>query len=269
MSKKRKYDYTDNSESKFNNEMDSEVLDYMKLPLPSISDDSRSYSKLRNKAENQQYQAGLTKSKSEIQLEEAENFSKVLATAIKPDNKGYQLLKRMGYEPGTSLGSGDSGILDPIAVKLKHGRGGIGTVNANEVQLQKSKRNQESFEEDIKARQAKFVSSMQARYSSRLVDEDLSKARLALMSLEEQHGLPRTHLWPPLPKSIPIEGKESISIAPVPHEFEMIPNTEKLWIINNILREKYWYCIWCGTVFDDSSDLRANCPGNERNDHED
>ena len=54
-----------------------------------------------------------------------------LATALDTSNKGFALLSKMGYKPGMRLGREDEsgagrGILEPIPLQLKEGRGGLG-----------------------------------------------------------------------------------------------------------------------------------------------
>ena len=48
---------------------------------------------------------------------------------------------------------------------------------------------------------------------------------------------------------------------------QIFNNLEKLDILTKYLRKKYFYCIWCGTKFNDEDDLRDTCPGSTRNDH--
>lgn len=43
---------------------------------------------------------------------------------------------------------------------------------------------------------------------------------------------------------------------------------EQLNILTAYLRSNYFYCIWCGTVHDDERDLKQNCPGPTRADHD-
>lgn len=35
------------------------------------------------------------------------------------------------------------------------------------------------------------------------------------------------------------------------------------------LREKYFYCVWCASTFNDEQDILENCPGLSEKDHED
>ena len=41
-------------------------------------------------------------------------------------HRGYQLLARMGYQAGQGLGAEGKGLVDPIAVEVRCGRGGLG-----------------------------------------------------------------------------------------------------------------------------------------------
>lgn len=43
--------------------------------------------------------------------------------------------------------------------------------------------------------------------------------------------------------------------------------TEQLEIVNFYLRRTYYYCVYCGTVYEDNEDLDGECPGPNRQDH--
>jgi hypothetical protein len=64
--------------------------------------------------------------------EEARNVG--LNKQIGSENKGFQLLSKMGYKPGTSLGKRDfsepsKGLKEPIMLEVKSDRKGLGTRN--------------------------------------------------------------------------------------------------------------------------------------------
>ena len=61
---------------------------------------------------------------------EAEKRHEGLQTSIDPSNKGFEMLARMGYKAGESLGKSNSGRVDPIPieVKTKNDRSGIGEI---------------------------------------------------------------------------------------------------------------------------------------------
>ncbi|KAG1753856.1 uncharacterized protein EDB91DRAFT_1326349 [Suillus paluster] len=43
---------------------------------------------------------------------------------------------------------------------------------------------------------------------------------------------------------------------------------DRLKLLLDYLREKYAYCFWCGTQYEDSSDLAESCPGPDEDDHD-
>ena len=45
-------------------------------------------------------------------------------------------------------------------------------------------------------------------------------------------------------------------------------DVEKLALVTKYLRSTYFYCIWCGTAFEDMEDLDQNCPGDNAEIHD-
>ncbi|KIJ19929.1 hypothetical protein PAXINDRAFT_67570 [Paxillus involutus ATCC 200175] len=43
---------------------------------------------------------------------------------------------------------------------------------------------------------------------------------------------------------------------------------DRLSLVLTYLRDKYAYCFWCGTQYEDESDLQENCPGPDEEDHD-
>jgi len=60
----------------------------------------------------------------------------------------------------------------------------------------------------------------------------------------------------------PLEG-EDIELE----EFEAFSVEEQLDKILHYMREKYFYCFWCGCAYKDALDLEENCPGLTEEDH--
>ncbi|XP_016119969.1 G patch domain-containing protein 11-like, partial [Sinocyclocheilus grahami] len=44
---------------------------------------------------------------------------------------------------------------------------------------------------------------------------------------------------------------------------------DKLQFLTSYLRAAHFYCIWCGTAYNDEEDLSSNCPGDTAADHDD
>ena len=68
------------------------------------------------------------KSKKEIAVEEAARRDAALASSTMEDtsSKGFKLMARMGYRPGTTLGVGWNGLKEPVGLEMKIDKGGIG-----------------------------------------------------------------------------------------------------------------------------------------------
>lgn len=58
--------------------------------------------------------------------QEQETREKGLSTAISSDNKGFQLLAKMGFRPGASLGKSQEGLKEPINITVKPDTSGVG-----------------------------------------------------------------------------------------------------------------------------------------------
>lgn len=69
---------------------------------------------------------------------ERERLEEGLKNAISTENKGFAMLAKMGYQKGDSLGKSSKGITEPINIKIKFDRGGLGRETAiKEIQEKK------------------------------------------------------------------------------------------------------------------------------------
>ncbi|XP_073819515.1 uncharacterized protein [Musca autumnalis] len=67
-----------------------------------------------------------------------ENMKKGLETKVGEGNKGYELLKKMGYSDGQSLGKENNGILQPLKLEVKTDRKGLGALTGKTNKLQQN-----------------------------------------------------------------------------------------------------------------------------------
>lgn len=101
----------------------SQDNDYMSetfLAESSVKDSS--YTKQRNKRmrESESTQAA---NNAKQKVTEKERIQEALATEITEDNKGFQMMMKMGYKSGTALGNETAAghaIVEPIGIKLKN-----------------------------------------------------------------------------------------------------------------------------------------------------
>lgn len=94
--------------------------------------------------------------------QEAATLQRALAKEIPEDNKGFQLLAKMGFKKGMGLGSDSSGITAPLPVKLKSGA--YYSVSRDLVVLDRSGLGKE--EEEARKEEEKVTSALRAEKTS-------------------------------------------------------------------------------------------------------
>ena len=100
--------------------------DYMSMAIPDPSDQK---SKFETSAQRR-----IRKEKAAIAaatpraFKDSETSANSTDTALPPSSKGFQLLSKLGYTPGSTLGapSNPNALLQPLSAEAKEDRGGIG-----------------------------------------------------------------------------------------------------------------------------------------------
>lgn len=209
---------------------------------------------------------------------EAERREEGMKEAIPVQNKGFAMLRKMGYNPGEGLGKAGEGRTEPVPVELKADRGGLGReaaikeiVSRKLTMLARKISNQSST-----SSLAEFRNRMKDQATQRLVAADLRKSQRMCENLDEQKGTDKPAepwFWPEKEpeeegdkKKLKLE-EEVEDEKPKEDEDDQLEPTEKLELLTTYLRRVHLYCIWCGTLFDDDQDLSSNCPGFTREDH--
>ncbi|XP_060875118.1 G patch domain-containing protein 11 isoform X2 [Metopolophium dirhodum] len=185
-----------------------------------------------------------------------------LEKAIDSTNKGFSLLQKMGYKPGSGIGKNNSGRVEPIGIVLKTDRKGLGReVALREIREMKklmlrSRRSAEPSVCEYRERRAQEAAEKLDRL-------DLFRCQRVCrqMDLEQDIQEPsEKFFWP---EEVP----EDDADEPEEEELNIISLNEQLEILNFYLRRTYNYCVYCGTVYEDESDLMEECPGPNRQDH--
>lgn len=198
-----------------------------------------------------------------------------LATPLPPENKGFQLLARMGYAPGAAIGKTGAGLTEPVAVEMKPNRLGIGAVSKKAIQRESRRQKEDGivFAENVAAEQAAADLDLQQHtyrertagsFASRHMEEDLKRALKACEVLDTRQGLKMNSLWP-------IEGAEEGLGADeedtAQEAWRCRPIEERLVEVLGYLRQQHCYCIYCGVEYEGAADMAANCPGPDESDH--
>lgn len=176
----------------------------------------------------------------------------------------------MGYTPGQGIGKKESGISEPISIDLKTNRLGLGRAPRKKPVVV---RNGRKIEENMSTDD--FRGRIAQKKHEQMIEVDLRKSQKSCEQLDNRNGIEKPEeiwYWPVVEKKKDSESEATDS----PEEEEddendaenhEIPTSEKLEILTKYLRDKYFYCIWCGATYDDEDDLRDNCPGKTRDDH--
>ncbi|KAK2784719.1 hypothetical protein FQN53_008275 [Emmonsiellopsis sp. PD_33] len=124
------------------NNDEEEEEDYMSMTIvepPKPSGRKETYSEMRRRKERESEAKSRVPSKAELAAAEAARRDEALATsALDPSSKGFQMMAKLGFKPGSALGKQDSldrgssvdewnrRLTEPLKVVVKDDRGGIG-----------------------------------------------------------------------------------------------------------------------------------------------
>ncbi|XP_037540853.1 G patch domain-containing protein 11 [Nematolebias whitei] len=204
--------------------------------------------------------------------QEKESREAALQTSISNDNKGFALLQKMGYKVGQGLGREGAGRVDPIPLNVKANREGFGM---EELKKRKAEEDLNRHRQKVRASQQNeaksledFRSRVRTEREERKIDADLRRSQRSCEQLDNQKGItvPREPwYWPK------VEADNEDDAAEEEDEDEEVvelTSFDKLQILTSYLRGIHFYCLWCGTAYNDEEDLCSNCPGDTAADHE-
>lgn len=248
-------------------------------------------------------------------------------------SKAVQMMLKMGFQPGKALGKQPTNesnepsepnlskdpkptgnqsheafsnhasssqkppLITPIEIKLRNGRGGIGTEKPTKARYQFSKAHQELTEDEIKA-QKEFFEKSKSKFDIRKIESTLSKARRTCQELDLRNGIEENVLWlDPFSDEVrdevigldtnekrlkglkdadefentvvstEEEEEEDISDREEKASWVALDSASRLIYTLQYLRQEYFYCIWCGCQYDSLEELNQECPGEDEDDH--
>lgn len=218
---------------------------------------------------------------------EQEHRDAGLKAVLDEKNKGFALLQKMGYKPGTAIGKAGVGLVEPISVELKLSRTGLGTEAEAKRKQDEARARLQSFaarrthlEASLKA---DFVGSMSARFNVKAVERDLHQSQKVCEQLDAAKGIEqpvRSFFWFHLPKpQEPAADDGDPDATDDQHaaakqaeaessEDACLDVSERLAVLTQYLREEHLYCVWCGTTFNDPADMVQSCPGDTAEMHD-
>ncbi|XP_022599593.1 G patch domain-containing protein 11 isoform X1 [Seriola dumerili] len=264
--------------------MSDEEEDYMSDAfLSKIQDVKPGVSMVRRvkaamKRETQAKEKNIKNRQKTYKEQETESREAALQSSISNENKGFALLQKMGYKAGQGLGKKGAGRVDPIPLNIKTDRGGIGM---EEVKKRKAEEELEHYRQKVRVKQQNetqsledFRSRVRTEREERKIEGDLRRSQRACEQLDSQKGItvPREDWYWPKEDADDEEAshEEDEEEEEEEEEKEIVELTsfDKLQILTSYLRGIHFYCIWCGTTYNDEEDLCSNCPGDTAADHD-
>lgn len=225
------------------------------------------------KKEAEQKEKNIRNRQKTYKEQEKDSREAALQSSISNENKGFALLQKMGYKAGQGLGKQGAGRVDPIPLNIKTDRGGIGM---EEVKKRKAEEELEHYRQKVRAKQQNetksledFRSRVRTEREERKIEGDLRRSQRACEQLDSQKGItvPREDWYWPKAEADD-EEEEEVKEEEEEEEIVELTSFDKLQILTSYLRGVHFYCIWCGTTYNDEEDLCSNCPGDTAADHE-
>ncbi|CAG6017640.1 G patch domain-containing protein 11 [Menidia menidia] len=224
------------------------------------------------KKEEQHKEKNIKNRQKTYKEQEKESRETALQSAISNQNKGFALLQKMGYKAGQGLGKEGAGRVDPIPLSIKTDRGGIGL---EELKKRKAEEELEHYRHKVQAKKQNetksledFRSRVRTEREERKIEGDLRRSQLSCEQLDSQKGItiPReAWYWP---KSNVDDEEDDLEEEDEEEDIVELTSFDKLQILTSYLRGVHFYCIWCGTAYNDEEDLCSNCPGNTAAEHD-
>ena len=169
---------------------DEDEDDYMSAAfLEPVSTKPETSLQKQARLRNERAERGRQLSKRERERLEREKQEADLATSLmdsSTNNKGLKMMQKLGYKPGETLGKSGDGLKQPISIKRRDSRGGIGA------DAEKKRKAREAFaakEEGVKRSKVdvdKFAERTRKEAEDARLEVEVEKAMKSAESLDEQ-----------------------------------------------------------------------------------
>lgn len=200
---------------------------------------------------------------------ETEQRDEGLKSAITADNKGFKLLEKMGYKPGTGIGKKGTGAVEPIPLSVKTCREGLGQESERRRKAAEQRAMRVAMARKRQRHEAEWRENVRSKVASREIDKDLAQSQNVCEQLDSQLGVEepqRKYFWPAALLRYNEDDDDDDDEAEADEDDVLTP-ADKLAAITEYLRSTHCYCVWCGTAFNDASDMKSNCPGDTSDVH--
>lgn len=218
---------------------EEQVEDYMSLEIVETETNRiKTYSEMRRE------QSRAAERKNQLNSQhtriDRENLRRKegLQTPISSDNKGFQLLSKMGYIPPMNNDNLSSLLVDNLMVPKR--RAGLGAAEQQIVQ------NEPSFVNNC----SEIVTFASQSFHRRRISKYFHQAIAVCEQLDNKHS-----------DSSHVRCQWLLSDTARNENDTDVNEEKKLNSICEYLRSTHNYCLFCGIQFHDLQDINENCPG--------
>uniref|UniRef100_A0A1B0C411 G patch domain-containing protein 11 n=1 Tax=Glossina palpalis gambiensis TaxID=67801 RepID=A0A1B0C411_9MUSC len=210
-----------------------------------------------------------------------ETLQDALKKPLSNDNKGFQMLAKMGYKAGQTLGKSitttnkeQKSATEPIGITLKCDRQGLGREAA--LKELKEKRREIMLKRLLKQNDGEISLEEYRKRAAQKAEERsilnaLRKCQTTCENLDREAQIekPEMYRWFWYEK----ETEETEDLETTENDIEEdcadddYTNAEKLEMLTSYLRTAYRFCYWCGIHYESDDDILGNCPGLNKDDH--
>ncbi|XP_034115785.1 G patch domain-containing protein 11 [Drosophila albomicans] len=203
-------------------------------------------------------------------------LQQTLSQPLAADNKGFQLLTKMGYKAGSGLGKQADARIEPIGISIKNDRGGLGREAAMaELAAKRQELRQAHLlrkagidsGEDLSSEAYRRRATQKAEERKLLYDVKRCQQTCESLDLAARVTEPALDFFWPAKAIEKTEEETDIEEAEQEEKEEQYSAKEQLDLLISYLRTSYQFCYWCGTHYENAEDLDSNCPGLTRDDH--
>jgi len=171
----------------------------------------REYDMQKKKDEQIEQSRLAKKMRIPTKIAEIQTREEGLQKAIDSSNKGFALLKKMGYKEGESLGKSNTGRLEPIPIEVRNDRSGIGREDAlqrvietkykirqkhREDQMKRKELSDQNFAEEFRKQQSR-------NHKLKQIEGDLNRSKKTCYQLDQAKGFTEPiemWFWPDMNK---------------------------------------------------------------------